>query len=198
MPCESPSTMIEASISSEPGHRVDDEHQRRPQPARAAPDADQEVERDQHRLPEDVEEEQVLGDEDADDRARQQQHQPVVGARPLAAGPERVADRGRQHDHRQPGEPEREAVEADVVGDVQVAEPALSAGRAAGRAWRSRSARPSRSRARPRPARTSSAVEPTANGRSGSSQTSSAPAIGNRISAVASQPLLIAPPRRRR
>ena len=96
-----------------------------PQPARAAPDADQDVERDQHRLPEDVEEQQVLGDEDADDRAGQQQHQPVVGARPLAAGPERVADRRRDHDDGQADEPEREAVEADVVRDVQVAEPGL-------------------------------------------------------------------------
>ena len=28
-------------------------------------------------------------------------------------------------DHREPGEPEREAVEADVVGDAEIAEPAL-------------------------------------------------------------------------
>ena len=106
-------------------HRVDHEQQRRAQPARAAPDADEEVERDEHRLPEDVEEQQVLGDEDADQRAGQQQHQPVVGARPLPPGPERVADRRREHDRGQADEPDREPVEADVVGDVQVAEPGL-------------------------------------------------------------------------
>ena len=105
------------------GHRVDHERDRRADPVRAAPDADEHVDRDQHRLEEDVEEEQVLRGEDADDRTDEEQHQPVVGARPLAAGPDAEADRGGAEHDGQPGEPEREAVEADVVGDAEVVEP---------------------------------------------------------------------------
>ena len=49
----------------------------------------------------------------------------MVGASTLTVDPQRVADRGGADDDREPGEPEREAVEADVVGDAEVAEPAL-------------------------------------------------------------------------
>jgi hypothetical protein len=49
----------------------------------------------------------------------------VVGTGALAVGPPRVGDRGGGDDDRQPGEPERVAEEADVVGDAEVAEPAL-------------------------------------------------------------------------
>jgi hypothetical protein len=89
-----------------PRHRVDDEHDGRAQPACPAPDADQDVERDQHRLEEDVEEQQVLGGEDADDRAREHQHQPEVGPRPVAADPERVRDRRGADDDGEADEPE--------------------------------------------------------------------------------------------
>ena len=105
------------------GHRVEDELDRRAEPARPAPDADQHVDRDQHRLEEDVEEEQVLGDEDADDRAGEEEHQAAVGSGPVAADDHRVAERGRADDRRQPDQPEREAVEADVVADAEVGEP---------------------------------------------------------------------------
>ena len=108
-----------------PGHRVDHERRRRAQAARPAPDADQDVDRDQHRLEEDVEDEQVLGGEDADDRARQEEQQAVVGAAAVASRPERVGDRDRADDDGQAGEEEREAVEADVVGDTEIAEPAV-------------------------------------------------------------------------
>ena len=46
--------------------RVEDELDRRVDPVRAAPDPDDQVHRDEDDLPEDVEEEQVEGDEDAD------------------------------------------------------------------------------------------------------------------------------------
>ena len=49
----------------------------------------------------------------------------MVGATALTVDPQRIADRGGANDHREPGEPEREAVEADVVGDAEIAEPAL-------------------------------------------------------------------------
>ena len=41
----------------------------------------------------------------------------------LAPDPERVRDRRRHHDDGQPDQPDGEAVDADVVRDVQVAEP---------------------------------------------------------------------------
>ena len=115
--------MIETSISSEPGHRVRDELEGGSEPSRAAPHADEDVKRNQHRLEHHVEEEEILRSEHADDRAGEQQHQAEVRARPLASDEERVADRGGHHDHGQPGEPEREAVHPDVIRDVQVAEP---------------------------------------------------------------------------
>ena len=102
---------------------VDDERDRRLHPVAAAPDADQDVERDQHRLEEGVEEQQVLRGEDADDRAGQQQHQCEVGARPVAADPPAVDRARRHHDHRHPDEPEGEAVLADVPAHLQVGEP---------------------------------------------------------------------------
>ena len=85
------------------GHRVDDEDDRRVDPVRAAPDADEDVDRDQHRLEEDVEEEQILGGEDADDGADEEQHEAVVGARPVAAGPGAEADRRSRR--RRPSDP---------------------------------------------------------------------------------------------
>ena len=87
-------------------------------------DADEHVERDQHRLPEDVEEEEVLRGEDADDRSGEEQHQPVIGTRPVAADPHAVGDRGRHHHDGEADEPDREPLEhADVVGDAEILEP---------------------------------------------------------------------------
>ena len=56
------------------GHRVEDELDRRVDAAGPAPDPDDEVHRDQHRLPEDVEEEEVERDEDAQHARLEQQH----------------------------------------------------------------------------------------------------------------------------
>jgi hypothetical protein len=106
-----------------PGHRVDDELDRRERPPRPAPDADEHVERDQHRLERRVEEKQVLRREHGDDRARQEEHQPEVRASAVAAGPEGIGDRRRHEDHGRADEPQREPVEADVVRDAEVLEP---------------------------------------------------------------------------
>ena len=105
------------------GDRVDDEFDRRPEPAGAAPDADQDVERDQHRLEERVEEQQVLRAEDADDRAGEEEQQPEVGARPLPARPPRVAAGDGAADDGQPDEPGAERVLADVVAHAERREP---------------------------------------------------------------------------
>jgi hypothetical protein len=91
--------------------------------ARPAPNADQDIERDQHRLVEDVEEKEVLGGEDAHGRAGEEEHEPEVRARPIAARPEPVGDRHRHDSQRQADEPERPVVESDLVGDAQVVEP---------------------------------------------------------------------------
>ena len=105
------------------GHRVEDEGHRRLDPRRAAPDADQHVDRDQHRLEEDVEEDRGPGTRTRRRASRQEQHQAVVRPRPFAADPEPVADRGGADDDRQPDEPVLEPVQADRVGDAELGEP---------------------------------------------------------------------------
>ena len=95
VPCWSPNDDDRGEHQQRAGHRVDDELDRRAQPSRPAPDADQDVERDQHRLEEDVEEQQILRGEDADDRAGQEEHQPEVGAR-RGRGPPRTRTRSRR------------------------------------------------------------------------------------------------------
>ncbi len=104
-------------------HRVDDERHRCGLPALASPHADEDVQRDEHRLERDVEEEEILRGERGDDRAEQEEHQRVVGARALPPDPERVADRRREDEHGGAREPEREAVEADRVGDPDALDP---------------------------------------------------------------------------
>ena len=83
-------------------HRVDDELDRRTKPAGAAPRPDQDVQRHEHRLEEHVEEQQVLRGEDADDRAREEQHQPEIAPCPVASRPDCVSDRARADDDAQP------------------------------------------------------------------------------------------------
>ena len=61
--------------------------------------------------------------EHPDRRACEKQHQPEVRARPVASDPEAVRSARGHPDDGQADEPEREAEEADVIRDVQVAEP---------------------------------------------------------------------------
>ena len=126
VPCWSPKTMIAASISSEPDHRVDDELDGRAQPRPARP-----TRRSGRRAGSASPPRRRRRGGDPARRTRRRSRpvrssispkyargrsRPVQNAYPTAA---------RHHDDRQPGQPEREAVEADVVGDVQVAEPGL-------------------------------------------------------------------------
>ena len=108
-------------------HRVDDELDRRARPSRSTPHADEDVERDQHCLPEDVEEQEVLRGEHADRGALEKEQEAHVGSGALAAGPEAVPDGRRRDDRGQPDEPERVVEEADLVRDPQVVEPTVSA-----------------------------------------------------------------------
>ncbi len=72
---------------------VDEEHVGGLLPLGAAPDADQEVERDERQLEEDIEQEQVTGTEDPEHRPVEQKHQGVVFAMarldPAEAAPDR-------------------------------------------------------------------------------------------------------------
>ena len=124
---------------AEPGARV--EHQERHQHQHAAgegveeelhrgvdaplvaPDPDEEVHRDEHGLPEHVEEEEVLGHEDPDHPRLEQQHEDHELAHALhdrAPGAEE-AQRGEEggQDH----EPQRQPVDADVVADAPGRDP---------------------------------------------------------------------------
>ena len=123
VPADRPSAMTATSMRSDPAIVYDDELDRHADPAGPAPDADEDVERDQHRLPEDVEEEEVVRGENPDDRAFEEEQEAEVGREPLPPGPEAVPDCGRADDHSQADEPEREVLQADVVGDTEVLEP---------------------------------------------------------------------------
>jgi hypothetical protein len=64
-----------------------------------------------------------VGCEDPDDRAFEEEQEADVGREPVPPGPEPVPDCGRADEHRQADEPEREVLQADVVGNAEVLEP---------------------------------------------------------------------------
>jgi hypothetical protein len=117
--------------------RVQHELHRRVDAVRAAPDADDQVHRDQDQLPEDVEEEEVEGDEDADhaDFEDQEGDHVLLHAdldRPEAGEDADPAQRRRQGDHQH-----AQAVDAQLVLDAERRDPVdrfleLEAGLAAG------------------------------------------------------------------
>ena len=105
------------------GHRVEEELERRLDAVRAAPDPDHHVHRDQHDLPEDVEHEQVEGDEGADHARLEEEESeaPVLDA--LVDAPEGRVGGDRGAEQRQDDEPERDAVERDVPVDAEALNP---------------------------------------------------------------------------
>ena len=131
--------------------RVQEELDRRVFAPRAAPDADQEVHRQQHHFPEHVEQEEVERQEDAQHARFQQQEQDAVGLDVLVDRPARAhrqhADERRQHDQRK-----ADAVEAHEVVDVERRNPGQREGvlharprrRRTGRVGAGRRAAPSR------------------------------------------------------
>ena len=64
-----------------------------------------------------------MGCEDPDDRAFEEEQEAEVGREPVPPGPEPVPDCCRADEHSQADEPEREVLQADVVGDAEVLEP---------------------------------------------------------------------------
>ena len=93
--------------------------------------ADEEVDRDEHRLEEDVEEEDVGGGEDADHERLEHEHQREVGLGPLAAAGPASSGTSCQAASRQIGvstsghedEHEGDAVDAERVADAELRDP---------------------------------------------------------------------------
>ena len=104
-------------------HGVEEELDRRVHSPRAAPHADQEVHRNQHRFPEDVEQQQVGGEESAEHPALERQQQRVELARPLLDRAERGDHRDRREHHGQQHEQHRDAVDAERVRGAQGGQP---------------------------------------------------------------------------
>ncbi len=105
---------------------IDEELQRGLDPPRSSPDPDQEIHGDQHRLPEDVEEDQVEGEEDPQDGALQNQDGDQELPDPLLdLSPGRHhrdgGQEGRQEDHQ-----EADPVHAEGVLDVEGRHPGVA------------------------------------------------------------------------
>ena len=105
------------------GHREEHELERRVDAARPAPHPDQEVHRDEHDLPEDVEEEHVEGDERAEHAGLEHEQEGEELLHPAVD----VAPRGEHDDRREHGgeqhEEEAHAVHAQAVLDPPLRDP---------------------------------------------------------------------------
>ena len=106
-----------------PDERVQDELDRGVDPVGAAPDADDQVHRDQDDLPEDVEQEHVQGDEHADHPDLEDEERDHVFLDPgldrLEARQDRDPRQGGRQDHERHGQ----AVRTDDVADPEVRDP---------------------------------------------------------------------------
>ncbi len=117
------------------GHGEEEELDRGVDPPLAAPDPDEQVHRDQHDLPEDVEEEEVPGEQRAEHAGGEQQHRGAEG-RPVpldaaarSRGPRSAPGRSPSSDERH-----RDAVHRQVVADAEARDPGAAGGsRASGK-----------------------------------------------------------------
>ncbi len=104
------------------GERVEEELDRRVLAPGTAPDPDQEVHREEHQLPEHVEEEEVERGEDAHHPREEEEVHRVVALRALLDVPRR--DRRDERDERgQEQERDADPVDAHVVADVEGGDP---------------------------------------------------------------------------
>ena len=97
--------------------RVEEELHGGVDPPLVAPDPDEEVHRDEHRLPEHVEEEEVERDEDPDHARLEEEHEDHELAHPVVDRRPRAEEGERREERRQDDEPQRQPVDADVVRD---------------------------------------------------------------------------------
>ena len=102
---------------------VEEELDGRVQLARAAPDADQEVHRDEHHFPEDVEEEEVEGAEDAHHPGLEQEEERVVLLLALRDGREARVDRDEGQERRQKDQERGDAVHPERVARAERRDP---------------------------------------------------------------------------
>ena len=118
---------VEREDAEEHHHRADqreeEELDRRVQTPRAAPDPDQEVHRDEHDLPEHVEEEHVEGAEDAQHAGLQEQQEDVVRADTVGDRGPRGEDGDRAEERRQQDEQRRDPVDPEDVLDADRGDP---------------------------------------------------------------------------
>ena len=106
-----------------PRHREEEELDRRVDPPLAAPDADQQVHRDQHHFPEDVEQEEVVGEQRAE-HAGGEQEERGAEQRPVLADPlPRAEHHDRQQQDAEHHERHRDAVHRQVVADAVARDP---------------------------------------------------------------------------
>jgi len=103
--------------------RVEEELERRLDAVRASPDPDHHVHRDEHQLPEDVEEEEVHRDERAHHRALEQEQREAPVLQPRLERPERRVRRDRHDDAGEQQQPERDPVDRDVIANAELRHP---------------------------------------------------------------------------
>ena len=82
--------------------------------------ADEQRHRDQRRFPEEVEEEQIERDEDADHRGLQDQHQDEEFLHPVVDRLPRDQHAQRHQEGGQDDQPQRDAVDAEVVMNIRM------------------------------------------------------------------------------
>jgi hypothetical protein len=105
------------------GHGVEDELDRGVDALVVAPDADQEIHRDQDEVPEDVEQEDVEGAEHADHRRLEQQHEDREFLHLLLDAVPRRQERNRRQEAGQHQQHEAETVDAEVILDAELRNP---------------------------------------------------------------------------
>ena len=122
------------------GHRVEDELDRGVDAALVAPDPDEEVHRDQHRVPEHVEQEQVDRDEHAEHRGLEREDEERERLHVLVHRFPRRQQRERRQEAGQDDQQQADAVDADVVLDAEVGHPRVPLVELERRRWPGRSA----------------------------------------------------------
>ncbi len=97
--------------------RIEEELDGGVNPVRPSPDADEQVHGDQHRLPEDVEQHEIQGAEDADHRRLHDQHGDHEFPHTRFDGGPRGDDADRREQGGEQDQPEADAVDAQGVAD---------------------------------------------------------------------------------